>query len=149
MNTKDGTLKEKGGAYVFTKDHQFASASAAAGVILGASANGNIAWHNNEGITLRELSAHPLDRKSTPKPAHRQRGKPNRKYEVKAELKTPQLAKTGASLGLNIWCDGEKLGELKVGRGSLFWWGAHRKNRKRIPWGSFARLLNREAYGEQ
>lgn len=51
----DGTLIEKGGFYVFTKDTEFSSPSAAAAVIHGGSANGLIAWKTEAGITLKQL----------------------------------------------------------------------------------------------
>ncbi len=140
---QDGTLKKEDSFYVFTKDHQFTSASSAACVILGTSANGNVAWRNNDGTTLKELHIRPRARKSIPKSAHSKHAKAKRKYEVKAELTTHQLAKAGASLGLKISCDGKMLGTLKVGRGSLSWKGAGgKKFKRRIPWESFAKLLN-------
>jgi hypothetical protein len=51
----DGTLIEKGGFYVFTKDAEFSSPSAAAAVIHGGSANGLVAWKTADGITLKQL----------------------------------------------------------------------------------------------
>jgi hypothetical protein len=141
----DGTLKKSGDFYEFTKDFQFPSPSAAACVILAMSANGLIEWTTEEGKPLKELNARPPDRQSATTSAHGKRGKPNRKYEVKADLNIPQLAKAGAALGLNIWCGGDKLIELQMGRGGLFWKGAHEKKLKRIPWSKFSELLN--AYG--
>jgi hypothetical protein len=60
----------------------------------------------------------------------------SRKYEVQADLENVQLARAMAALALMIYKRGEKFGELQVGRGSLFWWGALRKNKKRIDWGN-------------
>jgi predicted type IV restriction endonuclease len=51
----DGTLTEKGGYYVFTKDVEFSSPSAAAAVIHGGSANGLIVWKTEGGVSLKEL----------------------------------------------------------------------------------------------
>jgi Domain of unknown function (DUF4357) len=51
----DGTLIEKSGFYVFTKDTEFSSPSAAAAVIHGGSANGLIAWRTESGLTLKQL----------------------------------------------------------------------------------------------
>lgn len=51
----DGTLVEKSGFYVFTKDTEFSSPSAAAAVIHGGSANGLIAWRTESGLTLKQL----------------------------------------------------------------------------------------------
>jgi hypothetical protein len=52
---QEGTLVEKGGAYVFTKDVEFSSPSAAAAAIHGGSANGLTAWKDGRGKTLKEL----------------------------------------------------------------------------------------------
>ncbi len=49
----DGTLIEKDGFLVFSKDAEFSSPSAAAAVIHGGSANGLIAWKSEEGISLK------------------------------------------------------------------------------------------------
>lgn len=51
----DGTLVEKDGHLVFTRDAEFSSPSAAAAVIHGGSANGLIAWKSKAGITLKQL----------------------------------------------------------------------------------------------
>lgn len=51
----DGTLVQKDGFYVFTKDAEFSSPSAAAAVIEGGSANGLIEWKTQDGITLKDL----------------------------------------------------------------------------------------------
>jgi hypothetical protein len=41
-----------------------------------------------------------------------------------------------------------KLGEIQIGRGSLFWSGARRQSAKRIHWGRFAEMMDRLAYGD-
>lgn len=51
----DGTLIQKDGFYVFTKDFEFTSPSAAASVIEGGSANGLIEWRTKDGKVLKEL----------------------------------------------------------------------------------------------
>ena len=51
----DGALIEKDGFLVFTKDAEFSSPSAAAAVIHGGSANGLMAWKNEDGISLKKL----------------------------------------------------------------------------------------------
>lgn len=51
----DGTLIEKEGFFVFTKDSEFSSPSAAAAVIHGGSANGLTAWKNEDGKSLKQL----------------------------------------------------------------------------------------------
>ena len=51
----DGTLIEKGGFLVFTKDAEFSSPSAAAVVVHGGSANGLIVWKTKDGESLKQL----------------------------------------------------------------------------------------------
>src|SRR5437016_11062107 len=51
----DGTLIEKDGFLVFTKDSEFSSPSAAAVVIHGGSANGLTAWKTKDGKLLKTL----------------------------------------------------------------------------------------------
>lgn len=51
----DGTLVEKGGFLVFTRNAEFSSPSAAAVVIHGGSANGLTAWRTKDGTTLKQL----------------------------------------------------------------------------------------------
>lgn len=51
----DGTLVQKDGLYLFTKDFEFSSPSAAAAVIEGGSANGLIEWRTKDGRVLKEL----------------------------------------------------------------------------------------------
>lgn len=73
----------------------------------------------------------------------------NRKYEVRAELANFQLAKAKSALTLQIYSRGQKVGELQVGRGSLYWWGKYRHTPKRVSWGRFTEMMNRLAYGDQ
>lgn len=51
----DGTLIEKDGFFVFSKDAEFASPSAAAAVVHGGSANGLIVWKTETGKSLKQL----------------------------------------------------------------------------------------------
>lgn len=51
----EGTLVEREGFLLFTKDAEFTSPSAAAVVIHGGSANGLTAWKTNEGKSLKQL----------------------------------------------------------------------------------------------
>lgn len=54
---KDGTLVEQEGHLRFTKDHEFATPSAAATVIHGGTANGRTAWKDSTGTSLKDLEA--------------------------------------------------------------------------------------------
>jgi hypothetical protein len=71
-----------------------------------------------------------------------------RTYEVKAEIANATLAKAKSALTLQIYRRHIKLGEIQIGRGSLFWAGARRQSAKRIHWGRFAEMMDRLAYGE-
>ena len=89
--------------------------------------------------------------------SRKRRGEPRvkrhvRQHSVEADLRVPQLAKAGASLSLTVYARGRKLGEITVGRGSLFWRGGYRhreQSTKRIPWSRFATEMNRLAYGDR
>jgi hypothetical protein len=70
------------------------------------------------------------------------------KHEVKADLSNFGLAKARSSLNLKIYADKEKIGELEVGRGSLYWHGRKKQKSKRIDWSKFALMMDRLAYGE-
>jgi len=52
---QDGTLTLKDGFYVFTKDTEFSSPSAAAAVIHGGGTAGPLMWKDGNGRTLKEL----------------------------------------------------------------------------------------------
>jgi hypothetical protein len=69
-------------------------------------------------------------------------------YEVKAEISNATLAKAKSALTLQIYRRQVKLGEIQIGRGSLFWAGARRQSAKRIHWGRFAEMMDRLAYGK-
>ncbi|MGH8852438.1 MAG: hypothetical protein ACREYD_15720 [Casimicrobiaceae bacterium] len=79
--------------------------------------------------------------------AKRTTSKP-RKHEVKADLANFELAKARSSLNLQIYADREKIGELEIGRGSLYWYGRHKQKSKRIDWSQFAQMMDRLAYGD-
>jgi hypothetical protein len=55
----DGTLAERDGFYLFTRDTQFSSPSAAAAVIHGGSANGLTEWKASDGRRLKDLDEGP------------------------------------------------------------------------------------------
>jgi hypothetical protein len=81
----------------------------------------------------------------------RKRAKPKtvaRVHAVRGILKVHELSKAGTSLNLEILERGEKIGELEIGRGSLFWRGGKRHGRKRIRWARFAELMDKLAYDD-
>jgi len=73
--------------------------------------------------------------------------KMHRKHEVLAAIDNIELARAKSSLHLIILAEGEKLGQLEIGQGSLFWWGKNRKKSKRLDWSKFAEKMNELAYG--
>jgi hypothetical protein len=72
-----------------------------------------------------------------------------RKHKVIAELTNVELVKAGSALKLEVFASREKLGELEVGRGSIYWRGASRQTRKRIDWSRFAEMMDELAYGKR
>jgi hypothetical protein len=50
-----GILKAENGHLVFTKNYTFSSPSAAAGVIIGGSADGRLQWKNEQGKSIKDL----------------------------------------------------------------------------------------------
>ena len=71
------------------------------------------------------------------------------KHSVRAELTVQELSRAGTSLDLKIYREGEQIGTLIIGRGSLFWRGGKRQKVKQIDWTSFAEMMNEKVYGEK
>lgn len=71
-----------------------------------------------------------------------------RKHEVKADLANFELAKARSSLTLQIYANKEKIGELEIGRGSLYWQGRKKQRSKRLDWSRFADMMDELAYGK-
>jgi hypothetical protein len=70
-----------------------------------------------------------------------------RKHEVRARLLNVELVKAKSALSLEVYANDEKIGQLEVGRGSLYWSGGKRKRSKRIDWSVFAAMMDDLAYG--
>lgn len=70
-------------------------------------------------------------------------------HSVRASLEVPGLSKAGSSLNLKIYAKGEKLGEITLGRGSLYWYGRYRQKRRRVSWTRFAAMMDEIAYGKK
>jgi len=47
-----------------------------------------------------------------------------RRHTVRASLDVLELTRAGSSLNLQLFSGGRKLGELEIGRGSVYWTGA-------------------------
>lgn len=63
-------------------------------------------------------------------------------HKVRATLDVGELARAGNSLELHISARGRKLGELKIGRGALYWVGRNQRRPKRVSWTRFAEMLD-------
>ena len=77
------------------------------------------------------------------------RKRAKRKHSVIAHLQPVELFKAGSSIDLDIYASKQKIGTLMIGRGSLFWYGRNRQNRKRISWTRFAEMMDELAYGKK
>ncbi len=69
-----------------------------------------------------------------------------RTHVVRAEMKVNELTRAGSSLTLNIFASNRKIGQILIGRGSLYWYGGRRKKAKRISWSRFAQMMDDKAY---
>ena len=89
-------------------------------------------------------------RRTVKRVAKRRVAKPRveRKHAVRGMMRVHEFTKAGTSLNLEISAAGEKIGELEIGRGGLYWWGGHRQRRKRLSWTRFAELMDSLAYGK-
>lgn len=72
-----------------------------------------------------------------------------KKHSVKANFQVSELDKAGSSLNLEIKASREKIGEIVIGRGSLYWYGKGRSKSKRISWTKFAEMMDKLAYGKK
>jgi hypothetical protein len=60
-----------------------------------------------------------------------------RKHSVRAALSVPELTKARTSLKLEIFEEGEKVGELEIGRGGFFWKRGKGRKSRRLSWERF------------
>lgn len=69
------------------------------------------------------------------------------RFRATLNLSNVDLVRAKSAIRINIYERGRKLGEMEIGQGSFFWWGANRKKGRRFWWGRVAEILNTEAYG--
>ncbi len=62
------------------------------------------------------------------------------KHHIEISLPTKPLKNVDTMI--SIWSDGEKLGEMRVSRGTLDWKSARKKSAKSISWERLAELLD-------
>ncbi|PYS89642.1 MAG: hypothetical protein DMF64_17055 [Acidobacteria bacterium] len=67
----------------------------------------------------------------------------DKKHEVKVKVQVLELSKAGSGIELEIFAEGEKLGEIEIGHGSFGWRRASGKRGfRRVDWSTFAQWLN-------
>jgi hypothetical protein len=69
-------------------------------------------------------------------------------HHVTGTLNMVELSQAGSALTLEVYGGDGKLGTIVIGRGSFSWFGKKRQHEKEWSWTSFAKLMDREAYGE-
>lgn len=69
-----------------------------------------------------------------------------RKHRVNCTVAVPELTKSGSSVLLEIFAEGEKIGTIVLGRGSITWYGGKRHSGTRISWTKFAELMDNHCY---
>lgn len=73
--------------------------------------------------------------------------KSRRIHQVQAALSNVSLVRARSSLKLTLYARNTKIGQLEIGRGSLYWSGKRRHRSKRISWTRFAEMMDGLAYG--
>jgi hypothetical protein len=63
-------------------------------------------------------------------------------HKVRALLDVPELSIARSALNLQIFARNEKIGELVIGRGALYWYGRNKRKAKRISWTKFAESMD-------
>lgn len=76
--------------------------------------------------------------------------KRRRVFDVSCDMQVIEVTRAGSSINLYIFEDGKKLGEVRLGRGSLIWNGKGKGYNKSIQfrWHKFASLMNGIASGK-
>jgi hypothetical protein len=70
-----------------------------------------------------------------------------KKHTVTANVRIMDLTKAGSSMDFEIFAQGEKIGRIVLGRGSIIWFGRNRQIGKRVSWSRFAQLMDEHVYG--
>ena len=67
----------------------------------------------------------------------------DKKHKVNVRVRVLELSKAGSGIELEVFAEGEKLGEIEIGYGSFGWRKASGKRGfRRIDWTTFAKLMN-------
>ena len=67
----------------------------------------------------------------------------DKKHTVNVRVRVLELSKAGSGIELEVFSEGEKLGEIEIGHGSFGWRKASGKRGfRRVDWTTFAKLMN-------
>jgi hypothetical protein len=69
-------------------------------------------------------------------------------HRVTGNLNLVELTKAGSALTLEVYQRKSKLGTIVIGQGSFSWFGHKRRHEKEWSWSAFAKLMDKEAYGQ-
>jgi hypothetical protein len=69
-----------------------------------------------------------------------------RRHHVSATLGIQELSKAGTSIKLFVHRDDQKLGEMDIGRGAIYWRGGNKQKWERIGWTRFAEMMDQLVY---
>ena len=69
-----------------------------------------------------------------------------RRHHVSATVGIQELSKAGTSIKLFVHRDEQKLGELDIGRGAIYWRGGNKQKWERVDWTRFAEMMNGLTY---
>jgi hypothetical protein len=80
------------------------------------------------------------------KRASKRSQKASRRHHVSATLGIQELSKAGTSIKLFVHRDDQKLGEMDIGRGAIYWRGGNKQKWERIDWTRFAEMMDELVY---
>lgn len=69
-----------------------------------------------------------------------------KKHAVRAHMQVLEFTRAGSAMDFEIFANGENLGAITIGRGSLTWRGKNRRSDKTYSWTEFARLMDEQVY---
>jgi hypothetical protein len=69
-----------------------------------------------------------------------------RRHSVSATIGVQELSKAGTSIKLFVHRDDQKLGEMDIGRGAIYWRGGNKQKWERIDWTRFAEMMDEMVY---
>jgi hypothetical protein len=69
-----------------------------------------------------------------------------KKHRVKCSMQVLELTKAGSSMEFEVFADGEKIGRIVMGQGSVTWYGARRQKGWQFSWTEFAKIMDERCY---